>query len=628
MRFLTNRIAGLEAWFDRRTAFLRHERAPLLIAIFFPILFGLLSICLGQDDNWDLRNYHWYNPYALLNDRLHLDMAPGNWQSYFNPLIDVPYYVLNQWLPGPAVGFVMGFVHGLNTVLLLALVRMMLPRETADMRLCVLLACAGVCGAGFLSELGNTMGDNVGALFVLASLCLVLRGWEQLRAGSGRAVATLLLTGFVMGLGTGLKLTNTTYALALCVALLAVPPSIGRGIAAAFMAGCGVIAGVASTAGPWWLRMWHTFDNPLFPQFNNVFKSPLAPQMGVIDDSHLPHGAVEALLWPFVFTRDFTRVSELVFSQAILPALYALALVFVCRWLFEKISGAAPASRLSARARFLLLFGLVAYLAWMKLFSIYRYLIPLEMLAPLMVWILVRRLAAPALAGRVGSWIVALATLAVFPFDTWGHAGWGAKSFSAQLPPIARPAATLVFTTHGDPPMGWLATFFPRDVRVISIGAGFPETPAYVDRIQTVIASRPGPHYAMLAASRNDKESSLRRKLAIAHALGMTATPARCARLDGLLQRVRFQVQVKTPAQDGQACTLELQPQYVVDLAARDQVVVRTAGETLARYGLELAAAGCRQYPAAVGADPYPILLCPVTTGRGGSEHQPAAPAQ
>jgi hypothetical protein len=395
MRFPTHRIARLEAWFDRRTAFLRHERAPFLVALLVPVLFGLLSVALGQDDNWDLRNYHWYNPYALLNDRLHVDMAPGNWQSYFNPMIDVPYYVLNQWLPGPAVGFVMGFVHGLNFILLLAIVRLVLPRDKADMRLCLLLAAAGMCGAGFLSEVGNTMGDNFSALFVLAALGLVLRAWDRLQTWSGRTAAVLLLAGLVMGLGAGLKLTNTSYAVALCVALLAVPASLGLGVASAFVYGCGTLAGVAIAAGPWWWRMWRTFGNPLFPQFNSIFKSPLAQQVSVIDAFHLPHNALEALFWPFVFTAHFTRVSELAFRQAIVPALYALALVFVGRWLFEKVTGRAPAARLSARARFLLLFALVGYLAWMKLFSIYRYLIPIEMLAPLLVWILVARLAAP-----------------------------------------------------------------------------------------------------------------------------------------------------------------------------------------------------------------------------------------
>jgi hypothetical protein len=42
-----------------------------------PLLFGLLSLALGQDDNWDLRNYHLYNPFALVNGKIGLDLAPG-----------------------------------------------------------------------------------------------------------------------------------------------------------------------------------------------------------------------------------------------------------------------------------------------------------------------------------------------------------------------------------------------------------------------------------------------------------------------------------------------------------------------------------------------------------------------
>lgn len=616
MRFLTNRIGGLEAWFDRRTACLQRDRAPLLAALAVPVLLGLLSMCLGQDDNWDLKNYHWYNPYALLDHRLQVDMAPAQWQSYFNPLIDVPYYLLNQFLPGPAVGFLMGFVHGLNFILLLAICRALLPRQSVSRRTCVLLALAGVCSAGFLSELGNTMGDNLGALFVLSSLCLILRDWAHLQAWSARAIVILLAAGLVMGLGAGLKLTNTSYAIALCVALLLVPGPIGRGVAAASVAGCGVVAGVALTAGPWWLRMWHSFGNPLFPQFNSIFKSPLAQQVAVIDDSHLPHGVMEALFWPFIFTRDFTRISELVFRQAILPVVYLLAIVFACRWLFERFAKRAPASPLAPRARFLLLFGLVGYLAWLKLFSIYRYLVPLELLAPLMAWVLIGRLAAPARAARIGGWVLVFTSLVVFPFGTWGHAGWADNSFSAQFPSIDHPESTIVFTAHGNPPMGWLATLLPRDVSVISLGSGFPETPAYVDRIHALVASRRGPYYVMLAAAKNEKESSLRRKTALAQTLGMTATPERCAQLDRLLHRVRFQVQVRMAAPAGQACTLELQPQYLSDLAARDQAILEAARQNLAHYGLTVDAESCRHYAAAVGTEPYPIQLCAVSADK------------
>lgn len=61
--------------------------------------------------------------------------------------------------------------------------------------------------------------------------------------------------------------------------------------------------------------------------------------------------------------------------------------------------------------------------------------------------------------------------------------------------------------------MGWLATFFPHQVRVISLGSGFPESPAYLDRIHQAVASRPGRHYVMLFSSKNEKEGGRRRKL-------------------------------------------------------------------------------------------------------------------
>jgi hypothetical protein len=591
---------------------LDHRRAPFIAALLVPLLFGLLSVCLGQDDNWDLRNYHWYNPYALLNGRLEADMAPAQWQSYFNPLIDIPYYLLTSTLPGPAVGFVMGLMHGLNFVLLAAIARQVLGNGLAPARLPLLLAAAGVCGAGFLSELGNTMGDNMTALLVLSSLYLVLRGWTQLEAWSPRTAKVLLLSGLVMGLGTGLKLTNATYALALCVALLALPLQCRMRFTNAIVYGCAVAAGILASAGYWWFTLWERFGNPLFPQFNNVFKSPLALQGGVLDTSHVPRNALEALFWPFIFTANFKRVSEIALKQAILPTLYLLAIVFVGVWLAERLSARPAPARIPPRARFLLVFGLVAYLAWLKLFGIYRYLVPLELLAPLMVWILVGRIAAPGHAARIGGWILALATLAAFPFNTWGHGGWAAANFSAQVPPIARPASTIVFIAHGHPPMGWLATFFPPDVRVISVGAGFPESPAYLERIRAAVASRPGPHYVMLAAATNERESGLRRKLAVARALGMTDDAESCGRLDRLLRRVRFQVQVKPAFEAGNRCTLELQPQYVVDLAAQDQAIIRAGQENLARYGLKLDAASCRRYPAAVGTEAHPYHLCVV----------------
>ena len=615
MGFPKRLFAALEAWFLRRTAALAHPRAPRRAMWLVPVLFGLLSVGLGQDQNWDLRNYHWYNAYALLNGRLDIDMAPGQWQSYFNPLIDLPYYLLSTTLPGPVVGFLMGYVHGLNFVLLLAIGRRLLGERADGARLALLLALSGTCGAAFLSELGNTMGDNLTALLVLSSLLLVLRRWEALQAWSAAAASLMLLSGLLMGLGTGLKLTNATYAAALCIALLlGLPAPLRARFALAFTQGCGVLAGMLVTGGYWWLEMWERFGNPLFPQFNNIFRSPLAQQLGVIDDFHLPRHALEALFWPFVFAIDAGRVSEIPLKIAVVPVLYALALLFLVVLAVEGVGGRKAHARLSPRARFILIFALVAYLAWMKLFGIYRYLVPLELLAPLLIWILIERLAAPGRAVRIGGWLLAATTIVVFPFNTWGHGGWASPNFSAQVPPLARPAATIVFTAHGDPPMGWLATFFPQDVKLIALAGGFPESPAYLERIQAAVGSRPGPHYVMLAAARSDKENSLQRKRALADFFGFTASTQGCARLEKLARRLH--ADVKAGAEPGRACTLELPQRYLAGLPEQDRALMQAARQGMRRYGLRIDEAACKTYPAALGATPFPFRFCPVTAER------------
>ena len=620
---LARPFAALEAWSVRRTAALAGPRACFIAALLVPLACGLLSLMLGQDDGWDMKNYHLYNAHALLNGRMGVDMAPGQWQSYFNPTLDVPYYLLVNCLPGPVVGFIFGALHGLNFLLVLAIARSVLQTGAAragdGRRVALLLAVAGMCGAGFLSELGNTMGDNMTSLLVLAALHMLLQRWDQLQRWSAVAALTAIASGFVMGLGTGLKLTNVTYAVALCLAFFMVPGSLWLRFRLAFVFGIGTLAGIALTAGWWFRTMWQTFGNPLFPQFNDIFRSPLAQQLGVIDNYHMPKNALEALFWPVVFSFDFTRVSELVLRQTIWPILYLL-FAGVCAWLLfrrvAKKTGGQPA--LSPRAQFLMLFFAIAYLGWMKLFGIYRYLVPVELLAPLMVWVLLRRVLAPATARRVGGWVLAFTTLAVFPFVTWGHASWASKSFSAEVPPLAQPSSSIVFTAHPHPPMGWMATFMPKDLSVIALGSGFPETPAYLARVNAVIASRPGPHFAMLFASKNYKETSMARKLELAQSLGLTDSAASCAKLDKILQRVRFQVQMKPLAEvkDGQHCTLELQPKYRLDLAQLDRDVIAAAEKNLANYGLKLDGTQCRIYPAFIGADPYPYQLCPVAVLR------------
>lgn len=607
----------LEAWFLRRSAMLHHPRAPFYAALIVPLLLALQSLLLGQDDGWDMRNYHLYNPYALLNGRLALDFSPAGFQSYFNPLLDLPYYLLTRYAPGAVAGLVFGWLHGLNFIPLSMLARQLLPQRQ---RAALLLALAGCLGAGFLSELGNSMGDNLTSLLVLSALVLVLRD------GVATSVRTLLLAGVLMGAGAGLKLTNINYAVALCLALLVWPQAFWRRIGQAWWFGVGVLAGLAATAGWWWATMWRLYGNPLFPQFNDIFRSPLAPPLGVLDIEHLPRTLMEAVFWPFVFTRDIARIAEVPLRQLIWPLLMVLLVAYAARllwWRYRAVTATAtmpaaatvPASALAPAAQVLLVFMLVAYLIWLKLFSIYRYLVPLELLAPVLVWVLCHGLMTASRAQRVAGWALAACVLYTLPFVTWGHSGWTAQAFRAEAPQLAQPQASVVYMVRT--PMAWLTRFFQPEVAFMAIGSGFPESGVYLQRMRAQAAARTGQHYVMLPAAANIRQGGVERKLALARALGLTASAADCTRLAGWLGKVRFQVEVQAlepvpAAASGQACTLVLQPQYRVDLAAEDAALQTEVQGHLAHYGLTLLPAGCRTYPAYVGTEAHPYRLCPV----------------
>ncbi|NHZ96571.1 hypothetical protein [Massilia sp. CCM 8734] len=512
MNVVTRAISRVDAGVLRLWDGLDRVKLLRLSMWFGPLLAGLVSVLLGQDANWDLRNYHWYNPYAFLNDKIGFDLNPGQFQSYFNPTIDLLYYGLASHFPTRVTGFVMGYLHGLNFVLLIVIVRQVLVAgepaafATARYRLPLLLGVAGCMGFSFLTQLGNTMGDNLTSLTVLGAIALLLRQWPQLLAGGVRAALIAALAGLIIGAGTGLKLTNANYALALCLALLTLRVSLWRRFSTAFVFGLGTLAGIGATAGHWYWLMWKQFGNPLFPQFNNIFKAPLASPIAVADMGWVPKSALEALLWPFIFTFNSKRVIELPMTQIIWPLVYIAFLALIAQHLRRLwLAAPGPATSIVAHgeapgARLLLVFFALSYLIWLKLFGIYRYMVPLELLAPLVLWLLLHRVCTLPVARAIGAWCIVLSAIAGLPRVDWGHHYNGEKSFTVQVPAFAEPEQSMVFTVHGDPPMSWLVPNFPNRLAFAALGSGFPESPAFAERVAQMVAARRGPLFVMLTA--------------------------------------------------------------------------------------------------------------------------------
>lgn len=564
MTFLLRPLLALERFCAALWRRLDSPRVLAAFAIALPIFFGLLSVYHGQDDNWDLRNYHRYNPYALVHGKIGVDLAPAQWQSYFNPALDMVYYVLGKLMPAPLVGFAMGALHGLNLLMVLALARHLLAAVAQPgWRLPLLLTLAACCSPGFLSELGNTMGDNMAALPVLAALLLLVAQWQRLlRPG---ALPVLVGAGLLVGAATGLKLTNAMYALSMCLALLTLAAPWPARLRTAVVFGLAVLAGLAATGGFWFYKMWAVFGNPLFPQFNGVFQGALAAPVGVGDTSWIPKGAVEKLLWPFIITLHPSRTIEVPLSQLIWPMLYLLFAALGLVRLRAAIHGTATA--LPGQVRFAMAFFVLSYLVWLNLFGIYRYLVPLELVAPLMVWLVAMALLPVPVARGVAGVGLLLAAVSIFPVSSWGHAPWQRQSFRADVPVIAQPEQSIVFTVHGDPPMGWIVPFFPKELAFVALGSGFPESRGYHERVVAMLAARRGPAYVML-----DSHQPLAGE---------------------------------QPA-----------PEHLELVRTIDADLLDKAGQILARYGMSVDPASCKTYPAFVGSNRSLFQLCSVNRPR------------
>lgn len=326
---------------------------------------GLASALLGADRSWDAQNYHVYVPWSVLVPRPH-DLLPAGLQGFHNPVADLPFALMLRWLNHQPhlVAFLMGVPAGLVLWVLWFCARTVLADQPRHEVLALLALAGAAGGAAFRGQLGTTSGDVVTGGFVLLGVLAVL-GPDGARWG-GRA----LLAGLAAGAAIGLKLTNAPFAVALAALLVARIGADRRLPGALLACALGGVIGIALAGGWWAQRMFAETGNPVFPYFHHLFDaSEGAPSAGR-DLQFMPAGLADALARPFLWAIDDTpRVTE----ERMRDPRIALGLL------------AALALLGRARARPLAVFFLVAYAVWLPVFSIYRYIAVLELLAPVLV---------------------------------------------------------------------------------------------------------------------------------------------------------------------------------------------------------------------------------------------------
>lgn len=369
-----------------------------LVYCCFTVLVLLTSYHLGKDMSWDTLDYHFYAGFSALHDRLGQDYFPAGPQSYLNPYVYAPFYLLaTSGLTALQVALILAAVQSLILWLVYELALTVAPAVQPRTRVALAVCAATLAYANpvLMSELGSSFADVLTAEIVVAGW-LLLAGAIRKPSAMRIACAALLL-----GVASALKLTNALHAISAGLLVLFVPGnwrSRLRYVALFPLVGA---VGFGIVAAPWAVRLERHFDNPFFPLMNGIFRSPQFTTAPIIDHRFLPVSLADGLWRPF----EMIAPSAWIHVEWAAPDLrYALVLlaaaVSVLAWAWRRFHEKPAPTAESAddgATRSLVGLGigfLVDWSLWLTASANSRYFIPMASIAAVLAIALIFRVCA------------------------------------------------------------------------------------------------------------------------------------------------------------------------------------------------------------------------------------------
>ena len=355
-----------------------YKKENWLFAVFM-LGSGCLSVFLKNGMGWDFANYHLYNPWAFLNNRMDFDIAPAMVNTFLNPLYDLYlYFLIINFNEQPSIYyFIMGIPFGVLLWFFYKINRLIFVGEkNALVRVCLSLAI-GITGFSTVVQIGGPTNEVINSTVVMYGLYVLL---TELKA-ERQKVWRLGWAGLLLGGICGLKATIVIYCAAFWVIILLYYKSWQNPVK---LISCFCLCGFAGfliTNGYWMWTLWDKYGNPVMPFLNKFFQSEYFDPINFRDSRFLPDTLGKWFFYPFYWLLDSLKLQRSVAEVYFFDIRFAvLELIFICWLVYFRYQ-----FTLSFFTRCLMTWILVAYVFWLGMFSIIRYALVLEMLGAIFI---------------------------------------------------------------------------------------------------------------------------------------------------------------------------------------------------------------------------------------------------
>jgi hypothetical protein len=434
---------------------------------------------------WDTLNYHLYLGFSALNDRFGQDYFAAGPLAYLNPYAYIPFYAMvSAGLSALVICSIFAAVHSVILWLSFELGVAVCPSKDDRTRV-----FAGGCAAA-LAFMNPILMQEIGSCFAdITTAEIALGGWLLL-AGAVRAPRTsrVIYAGLILGAASALKLSNALSAMAAFAMLVMLPLDWRGKIRYGFLYGISLGIGFAIVAAPWSYRLAKVFGNPMFPMFNNIFRSPefTTESMGNAY-RFIPDSIGEALWRPFAMIDPVQMVhEELSAPDPRYAILIALVVMLVLRWSWTRIHQASPSPSSpplndSTRVLAALACGLALnWTLWLHVSGNSRYVLSMACVAAAVIVGILFRLFESQPRSRNYILAMIFVTQAVQLYMgaeyRWNGVPWGGQWFQLTIPERLKTEPNL-YLTLGTQSNSFLAPFLAKNSAFVNVAGGYTLDP-------------------------------------------------------------------------------------------------------------------------------------------------------